>query len=118
MPSPVIRNRPPAANWGLLSTAKVPVGIRARMGDTRHGRHVDLVHVAAAENDAGDVLHGHTDAPLDRTVGRVAHQIPAGDLRVPHVAFGIDGRAVRDAGVVMGRGKDPLVRDVDPVAIS
>src|SRR4029077_19527787 len=72
--------------------------------------HVALVELLPAEGDAGDVPHRHADAPLDRAVGRIAHEVAGDQLRVPHAALGIDGRAVGNAGIVPERGEYPLVR--------
>src|SRR5262245_17204632 len=84
--------------------------VHRRVLHPRHRGDVDLVELVAAEDDAGDVAHRHADAPLDRPVGRVAHQVPRDELRVPHAAFGVDGRAVGDALVVLERGEQSFVR--------
>src|SRR5258708_8058431 len=76
----------------------------------RHRGHVDLVELVPAEDDAGDVPHRHADAPLDRAGGRIAQEVAGDQLRVPHAALGIDGRAVGNARIVLERGEYPLVR--------
>src|SRR5712671_1398791 len=78
--------------------------------DARHRGDVDLVELIPAEDDAGDVPHGHADAPLDAPVGRVAHQVTRNELRVPHATLRIDSRAVGDAGILLERSEEPLVR--------
>src|SRR5439155_4966469 len=83
--------------------------VRRRVLHARHRGHVDLVELLPAEDDAGDVPHGHADAPLDAPVGRIAHEVARDQLRVPHAALGIDGRAVGDPGIVLERGEKPLV---------
>src|SRR6266853_2520992 len=84
--------------------------VRGRVLHPRHRRDVDLVELVPAEDDAGDVPDRHADAPLDRAVGRVAHQVARDQLRVPYAALGVHGRAVGDAGIVLERGEEPLVR--------
>src|SRR6266853_4535697 len=91
---------------GFLGEAAVGRGVL----DARHRGHVDLLELLPAEGDAGDVPHRHADAPLDRAVGRIAHEVAGDQLRVPHAALGIDGRAVGDARIVLERGEHPLVR--------
>src|SRR5258708_1011523 len=90
---------------GFLGEAAVGRGVL----HARHRGHVDLVEPVPAEDDAGDVPHRHADASLDRAVGRIAHEVAGDQLRVPHAALGIDGRAVGDAGIVLERGEYPLV---------
>src|SRR6266581_7521184 len=90
---------------GFLGEAAVDRGVL----HARHRGHVDLVELVPAEDDAGDVPHRHADAPLDRAVGRIAHEVAGDQLRVPHAALGIDGRAVGDARIVLERREHALV---------
>src|SRR5262249_35247576 len=84
--------------------------VHRRVLHPRHRRDIDLVEPLAAEHDARDVPHRHADAPLDRSIGRVAHQVSRDELRVPNVPFRVDGRAVGDALVALERGEQALVR--------
>src|SRR5690348_9553928 len=84
--------------------------VRGRVLHARHRGDVDLVELVPAEDDAGDVPHRHADAPLDRAVGRVAHEVARDELSVPHAALGVDGRAVGHALVTLERGEQPPVR--------
>src|SRR5258708_12575334 len=77
--------------------------------DARHRGDVDLVELIPAEDDAGDVPHGHADAPLDAPVGRVAHQVTPNELRVPHATLRITSRPSAAPPLLLTHTHDPLI---------
>ena len=79
---------------GEQAAAQHAIAGEARQRRLRHRGYIEDVEVGSAEVDGRPFSHRHVDDLVDLAIRRIADDLSVIDLRVPEIAFRIDGRAI------------------------